>query len=186
MSSNLNQPTYDVAVVGAGFGGALTALVAAQNGCKVLLLEQGRHPRIVIGESTTPLTNLLLEEIAMEHQLPFLLNFTQWGKWKAHHPDIRVGLKRGFGFYNHCHSPQEFSNDFWHQELMVAASPNKQVADTHWWREDWDAFLTHQAELHGVTYLDQAHIKHFEETPDNIRLDILHDGKPASVRPLSH
>ena len=181
MPARIDKTIYDVAVMGAGFGGALTALMAAQNGCKVLLIEKGSHPRIVIGESTTPLTNLMLEEIARDFDLPFLLDFAQWGKWKSAHPDIRVGLKRGFGFYNHRHAPTHKSADMWDQELMVAASPNQQIADTHWWREDWDKYLTNQAIQHGVTYMDQTEIEHFEETPDRIRLGIRQAGEQTQI-----
>ena len=181
MSTKLDKETYDVVVTGAGFGGALTALVAAKNGCKVLLIEKGSHPRIVIGESTTPLTNLMLEEIARDFDLPFLLDFAQWGKWKSTHPDIRVGLKRGFGFYNHCKATSPKSPDLWDRELMVAASPNQQIADTHWWREDWDNYLTNQAIQHGATYMDHTEIVHFEETSDHIRIGILRAGEQKQI-----
>jgi FADH2 O2-dependent halogenase len=63
----------DLAVVGSGFGGALTALVARRLGLSVALLERGTHPRFAIGESTSPLANLLLEEIARRYDLPKLL-----------------------------------------------------------------------------------------------------------------
>jgi FADH2 O2-dependent halogenase len=185
MPARIDKTMYDVAVMGAGFGGALTALVAAQNGCKVLLIEKGSHPRIVIGESTTPLTNLMLEEIARDFNLPFLLDFTQWGKWKSAHPDIRVGLKRGFGFYNHCKTPTAKPPDLWDRELMVAASPNQQIADTHWWREDWDNYLTNQAIQHGVTYMEHSEIEHFEETPDCIRLGIRQAGEQIQINARS-
>ena len=181
MPARIDKTIYDVAVMGAGFGGALTALVAAQNGCKVILLEKGSHPRIVMGESTTPLTNLMLEEIARDFDLPFLLDFTQWGKWKSAHPDIRVGLKRGFGFYNHCHAPTHKSTDMWGRELMVAASPNQQIADTHWWREDWDNYLTNQAIQHGATYMDHTEVEYIEEKPDHIRLGIRQAGAQAQI-----
>ena len=42
---------FDLAIVGAGFGGSLMAMIAHQLGLSVVLLEQGRHPRMVIGES---------------------------------------------------------------------------------------------------------------------------------------
>ena len=60
----------DVAIVGSGFAGALTALVLRRRGRSVVLLERGRHPRFAIGESSTPLANLLLEELADRYDLP--------------------------------------------------------------------------------------------------------------------
>src|SRR5437867_4128092 len=63
---------FDIAVVGSGFGGSLMAMIARQLGCSVVLLERGRHPRFAIGESSTPLANLLLEELARRYALPRL------------------------------------------------------------------------------------------------------------------
>jgi FADH2 O2-dependent halogenase len=50
----------DVAIVGSGFAGSLTALALLRRGQRVALVERGRHPRFAIGESSTPLANLLL------------------------------------------------------------------------------------------------------------------------------
>ena len=60
---------YDVAVVGSGFAGSLLAMIVSRQGRSVILLEKGRHPRFAIGESTTPLSNLLLEELASRYDL---------------------------------------------------------------------------------------------------------------------
>ena len=52
---------FDIAIVGSGFSGSLLAMIARRLGHRVLLLEKGKHPRFAIGESSTPLANLLLE-----------------------------------------------------------------------------------------------------------------------------
>jgi len=70
---NAQHPPYDLAIVGSGFGGSLLAMVARRLGRSVLLLERGRHPRFAIGESTSPLMNLLIEEFANRYDLPHLL-----------------------------------------------------------------------------------------------------------------
>ena len=72
----------DVAIVGSGFAGALCALALRQRGRRVALIERGRHPRFAIGESTTPLTNLLLEELADRYDLPQIRSFSKWGTWQ--------------------------------------------------------------------------------------------------------
>jgi flavin-dependent dehydrogenase len=60
-----NSPAYDLIVIGAGPAGASTAISAAQNGARVLLLERGRFPRhkvcgeFVSAESLELLSNLL-------------------------------------------------------------------------------------------------------------------------------
>jgi FADH2 O2-dependent halogenase len=172
VSTIAHQSTYDVVVIGAGFAGALTAMIAQKKSCRVLLIEKGRHPRIVIGESTTPLTNLFLEEIANEHDLPFLLSFTQYGKWKEAHPNLKVGLKRGFSFYNHQSKSISPYPDPWSKELFVAASPNDRVADTQWWRADWDSYLVDQCKKMGVEYWDQTDAADLIEEEDGILLNI--------------
>src|SRR5947199_6670078 len=92
---------FDLAILGSGFGGSLMAMVARRLGLSVLLLERGSHPRFAIGESTSPLANLLLEELAQQYDLPRLLPFATYGTWKRAYPEVTVGLKRGFTFYHH-------------------------------------------------------------------------------------
>ena len=46
--------TYDLAIVGSGFAGSLMAMIARRIGLSVVMVERGKHPRIVIGESSTP------------------------------------------------------------------------------------------------------------------------------------
>ena len=58
----------DVAVVGSGFGGSLATL-GLLAWLRVALIERGRHPRFAIGESSTPLANLLLEELSDRYDL---------------------------------------------------------------------------------------------------------------------
>lgn len=140
----------DVAIVGSGFAGSLLALALTRHGRRVALLDRARHPRFVIGESSTPLANLLIEELADRHDLPQLRPFTKWGTWKATHPEVACGLKRGFSFFRH--TPGEtFDDDPDHaRQLLVAASPHDAIADTHWYRPDFDAWLFAEAARAGV------------------------------------
>src|SRR3954470_22973811 len=101
MRSSSSTRDFDLAIAGSGFGGSLLAMVARRLGLSVLLLERGAHPRFAIGESTSPLTNLLLEELATRYDLSRLLPLRQYGTGKRAYPDLRVGLKRGFTFYTH-------------------------------------------------------------------------------------
>lgn len=82
----------DVAVIGSGFAGVLAALALIGRGRRVVIVERGRHPRFAIGESTTPLTNLLLEEFADTYDLPRVRAFSKWGTWQQTHPDVACGL----------------------------------------------------------------------------------------------
>ena len=132
------QLTCDVVIVGAGFGGSLMAMVAHQLGFSVVLLERGRHPRMAIGESTTPLSNLLLEKLCASYDLPRIAPLAKWGSWQRTYPDIACGLKRGFSFFHG------------EEALLVAASPRDEIGDTHWYRADVDHFLLREAQRLGV------------------------------------
>src|SRR5262245_39004463 len=154
------SPDFDIAVLGSGFAGSLLAMIARRLGRSVVLIERGRHPRFAIGESSTPLANLLLEELARRYDLPQVASLAKWGTWQKAHPDIGCGLKRGFSFYHHVHG-QEWTNDPARgDQLLVAASPHDEIADTHWYRPDFDHFLVRQAQELGVEYLDEARIEH--------------------------
>jgi FADH2 O2-dependent halogenase len=147
---------FDIAIVGSGFGGSLLAMAARRLGRSVVLLEKGRHPRFAIGESSTPLANLLLEEIATRYDLPRLLPFTKWGSWQRERPEVACGLKRGFSFYHHTLG-EPFGHDPDHEkQLLVAASPHDGIADTHWYRPDFDHFFMREARKMGADYHDNV------------------------------
>src|SRR5690606_970540 len=72
----------DVAIIGSGSSATLLAMALRRRGRSVALVEAGRHPRFAIGESSTPLANLLLEEIATEYDLPRLAPLAKWSTWR--------------------------------------------------------------------------------------------------------
>jgi FADH2 O2-dependent halogenase len=146
----------DVAIVGAGFAGSVLALVLEKAGLKPLLLERGAHPRFAIGESSTPLANLSLDELGREYDLPQLTALSEYGRWQRAYPHLACGLKRGFSYF--AHQPGRlFQVDPCHgNELLVAASPADDVSDTHWFREEFDAFLAAEAQAAGIPYYDRT------------------------------
>ncbi len=143
---------YDLAVIGSGFGGSLLAMVACRLGLSVLLLEKGRHPRFAVGESTSPLANLLLEQLARRYDLPRLLPLTSYGAWQRTYPQIGCGLKRGFTYFHQQAGRDYRTRPDRANQLLVAASPHDDVADTHWLRADVDEFLAQEAAAVGVEY----------------------------------
>ena len=149
---------FDLVIIGSGFGGSILSMVARRLGLKVLLAEKGSHPRFAIGESTSPLTNLILEQLADAYDLPFLKPLCTYGAWKQSYPELAVGLKRGFTYYSHS-AGAVFSRDVQRRDqLMVAASPRDAIGDTHWYRADLDTFLVNKAADLGVEYVDHLNI----------------------------
>jgi tetracycline 7-halogenase / FADH2 O2-dependent halogenase len=150
--------SFDIAVVGSGFAGSLLALVCRRLGRSVVLVERGRHPRFAIGESSSPLANLLLEELCDRYGLSRIRPLSAWGSWQRSHPEVGCGLKRGFTFYGH-RLGQPFAGDPERRDqLLVAASPRDEIADTHWYRADFDAFLVGEAQAEGAEYFDSTRL----------------------------
>jgi FADH2 O2-dependent halogenase len=173
---------YDVAVVGSGFAGSLLATIARRLGKSVVLLERGKHPRFAIGESTTPLSNLLLEELSTRYRLPALLPLCKWGTWQKAYPDVACGLKRGFTFFHHqAGRPTPVDPDR-QDQLLVAASPHDAIADTHWYRAEVDAFFVSEAQKAGVCYLDEVRMQSACEQDDGVRLEAVRGGQPLEIR----
>lgn len=172
----------DIAVIGSGFGGSLIAMIARRLGRSVVMIERGRHPRFAIGESSTPLANLLLEEIACRYDLPAVATLTKWGTWQQKHPEIACGLKRGFTFYHHTLGQRWSAKPDHSNELLVAASPHDAIADTHWYRPDFDHFLVREARQLGVEYLDETRLNAVEMNPGGVTLRGERQGESLEIQ----
>lgn len=167
---------YDIAVIGSGFAGSLIAMIAKRLGYRVLLLEKGRHPRITIGESSTPLANLLLEELASRYDLAALRPLSKWGTWQHAYPQVGCGLKRGFTFYHHRLGTPDPPDPTHARELLIAASPHDAISDTHWYRADFDTLLVQLAQQIGVEYVDEALIQHLLLREDGVEFNLSENG----------
>jgi FADH2 O2-dependent halogenase len=148
----------DVAVLGSGFGGSLMALVLKQLGHQPVVIDKATHPRFVIGESSTPTANMILADLADRYNLPQLHPLAKYGPWKDAYPDIGVGRKRGFSYFHHAPG-EPFTPDPAHgNELLVAASNDPFLSDTHWLRADVDAFLAREVEAAGIPLLEGTEV----------------------------
>jgi FADH2 O2-dependent halogenase len=178
----------EIAVIGAGFSGSLMAMLLQRIGLHPVLIDRGTHPRFAIGESSTPVTNLILEDLSRRYDLPRIAPLSNYVRWKQTYPDLVCGLKRGFSYFHH-----EFDCDFQPRadhanELLVAASIANDDADTHWLRSEFDQFLCMEACALGIPYFDRTTINQVArredgwelvgntaESPIRIRADFLID-----------
>jgi FADH2 O2-dependent halogenase len=176
---------YNIAIVGSGFAGSLMAMICQRLGRSVVLLERGKHPRFTIGESSTPLTNLMLEELTTRYNLPALTPLAKWGTWQQTSPNIACGLKRGFSFFHHQLGQPDADDTNRADQLLVAASPNESIADTHWYRPDFDQLFADEAVRIGITYLDELDLTHVSEMENEISLKGVRRGQdvyPSQLR----
>ena len=153
-----NNHNYDILVAGAGFAGSLMALILHNIGFRICLVEKGQHPRFAIGESSTPIADMLLRRLSKQYDMPWLAHFSRYGSWQQAHPEVVCGIKRGFSYFKH-HPGKEFTTDANHiNELLVAASTDDMQSDTNWLRADFDAFLVTKVKEANIDYFDLTEI----------------------------
>jgi tetracycline 7-halogenase / FADH2 O2-dependent halogenase len=153
---------FDLAIVGSGFGGSILSMIARRLGLRAVLLERGRHPRFAIGESASPLAGILIEQLADRYDLPRLRPLSAFGTWQRAYPDVACGLKRGFTYFKHEDGQRYRTRSDRSNQLLVAASPNDELSDTHWLRADVDHFLVREAAALGVEYVDDVQLDAIE------------------------
>jgi len=68
----------DVLIVGGGPAGSTAAILLAEQGYRVVVLEKARHPRFHIGESLLPANLPLLQRIGVAHQVR-AIGMQKWG-----------------------------------------------------------------------------------------------------------
>lgn len=176
------KQSCEVAIVGSGFAGSLLARVLTVLGYDVVLLERGTHPRFAIGESSTPLANLSLERIGLRYGLDDCYQLATHGRWLEHFPDLRRGLKRGFTFYRH-HANEPFASRACNSErLLVAASPDDSISDSHWLRADVDHHFVRKAIEAGVMYVDRANLTSADLTSDAVTVSGTREGNDFALR----
>ncbi len=152
----MSASDFDLIVVGSGFAGSLLAWIATRLGLSVVLVEKAAHPRFAIGESSSPLANVLLEQLVERYGLEALRPFSAWGSWRAAHPEVDCGLKRGFTFFGHRPGEPFRRRGDRANELVVAASPRDEIGDTHWNRADFDLFVVREAQRSGARLLERT------------------------------
>ena len=148
--------SFDILILGSGFGGSLMAAILARAGRSVVMIDKHRHPRFAIGESSTPLADRTLAQMADRYRLPELRPLCRWGSWKRAFPELLCGKKRGFTYFDQTSDVDLQPDHFDTRRLLVTASSTDEHSDTHWLRSDVDQFLCRIAESSGATVFEQC------------------------------
>ena len=173
---------FDLAIVGSGFGGSMLAMIAQRLGYRTILIERGRHPRFAIGESASPLAGILIEQLADRYDLPRIRPLSAFGTWQRAYPNVACGLKRGFTYFRHERGTAYRARHDRSNQLLVAASPNDELSDTHWLRSDVDRFLVGEAVSGGAEYLDEVELSTFERRGDTSVVEGARRGAHVAIR----
>jgi FADH2 O2-dependent halogenase len=178
---------FDVVIAGSGFAGSILARLLARAGRRVLLVERASHPRFAVGESSTPLAAIALERLAARYDLPDLASLAAYGRWSRDLAgpgrSLKRGLKRGFTFLAHRPGQALAPDASGRWRLLVAASPDDRVADSHWLRADVDAHLAGRAAAEGVEVRERTELAVEELGAGACRLQASPErGEPYEVR----
>ena len=162
-------------------GGSILAMVARRLGRRVVLLERGRHPRFAIGESSSPLAGIVIEQLAERYGLPRLAPLASYGTWQRSYPEIVCGLKRGFTYFKHEAGRRYATAPDRSNQLLVAASPCDELADTHWLRSDVDAWLVREAVALGAEYIDECQVEGVDCSDTGVRVRASRGGRMVAI-----
>lgn len=144
---------YDVAILGTGLGGTILGAALARNGARVILLEQGSHPRFAIGESTIPETTILFRILAQRYSVPELAHLSNFQSVRSF-VSSACGVKRNFSFA--YHRPGEPHRGEETTQFPTWAPPFG--PDVHFFRQDVDAYMLATAIRYGAVVRQQVNI----------------------------
>lgn len=155
---------YDVAIVGSGIAGSTLALILARRDYRVLVIEKGRHPRFVIGESTVPTTTLTMRQLARTYQVPEIEEVSHYLGLKSR--GLTAYPKRHFWFGAHRNGRELEPRG----ELALDTFPLPIGPDVHILRADADAFLASRFPHYGVDYWDGTTVVEHQRHGNRSRL----------------
>ncbi|MEO0651312.1 MAG: FAD-dependent oxidoreductase [Planctomycetota bacterium] len=138
----------DVVILGSGLAGPVAALCLVRQGLRVMILDQGTHPRFALGESTTTPSSLWLKVLAERFNVPELLNITT-AEGIRRHVAPTSGVKSNFGFLYH-EPGADAKTRAWQAVIPQASFSDEdlgppQSSEMHYFRQDIDAYLWSRA-----------------------------------------
>ncbi len=166
---------YDCCILGAGIAGTTSALVLAQMGLRVLVVEAGQHPRFAIGESLVPTTTLGFSYLARTYRIPELRQISHYPAMME--ADLVGWPKLGFWF-GHNQDGQTLKSG---HEMMFITPGLPMGPDVHMLREDIDGFLASSLAKYGVEYRDRTSVAGWHTDADQITLVLEREGQHQSV-----
>ena len=136
---------YDVVILGSSLSATLMANILARNGCSVLMIEKGQHPRFAIGEATTPDMSFRFKIVAAKYGVPEIAHLGSFHQLRDH-VGPSCGVKRSFSFVYHREGqPQNPKESHQYPTLSAPMGP-----DCHLFRQDTDAYLLASAVRYGA------------------------------------
>jgi FADH2 O2-dependent halogenase len=147
---------YDLVIIGSGIAGSTLGLVLGRIGFRCLVVEKGKHPHFVIGESMVPPASYSFEYLDRMYDIPELKAVYNYAAHKA--AGCTGWPKRHFWFgYNEPGKSVTPELETCLHTLLPPRGP-----DIHMLRADIDWYLTRALANYGVEYVDQTSVVNFD------------------------
>jgi tetracycline 7-halogenase / FADH2 O2-dependent halogenase len=162
---------FDVAIIGSGMGGSASATMLSKLGYKVVLIEKGKLPRFVIGESTTPLMSKKIRYLGRLYEIPEFEQMSTYDRIKEN--DLPFTC-----------APKELFHYFWQEPGQTEAAPKDIIreiivqtpeVDTQLLRGESDKHMVNVAVQYGAEYRDMTDIQDLHFFDDKVVLDCKSD-----------
>jgi FADH2 O2-dependent halogenase len=154
--SPLNE-RFDVTILGAGIAGTILAAILARHGLRVVVLEEGEHPKFAIGESTIPEFTLRMRLAALRFEVPELSHLTNFYDIRNHLGSSH-GVKRAFSFLHHEEGREQVPR----HSIQVPTMHPPLGPDAHLFRQDVDAHYLAVAIRYGVKIVQRVKVGHID------------------------
>lgn len=161
---------YDIVIIGSGIAGSTLALALARAGVRTFVVEKGRHPHFVIGESTVPSTSYSFEYLRYLADVPELSAAYSYPGLKQ--AGCTGWPKQHFWFgWNDPGVPVTHDKELCFYALLPPRGP-----DYHANRADLDHFFVKLFPKYGVAYQDKTAVTGFESDGSGARLTLKGEG----------
>jgi FADH2 O2-dependent halogenase len=174
----MSDPVFDVAIVGSGFAGSITATLLSKLGYSTLLLEKGKHPRFALGESSTPVTTYYFERFARLFDIPEFVQLSGYDRMKADPSKLNCGPKELFYYlYHRLDAPvRRF------EALDPEIALQVRGVDLQYDRAALDEYLMRVACKYGATYIDDVDVTTLDIRDDGVELVCVKQGETIRHR----
>jgi FADH2 O2-dependent halogenase len=156
---------FDVAILGSGIAGSMMAAILARHGKKVLMVDQGEHPRFALGESTVPHTSMMMRILGDRYDVPEIKHCADFRSIHAH-VTRSCGIKRNFGFVYHREGRPQDPREA--TQSVIAEYPHG--PESHLFRQDVDAYLHNAAIRYGAVSRQKTAVDGIEVDGSGVRL----------------
>lgn len=173
--SRARAQRFDVAILGSGIAGGLMGCILARQSLKVVIIDNGIHPRFALGESTIGETTYMLRVLAERYDVPEIAHCSSLSNVQKHVTSA-CGVKRNFGFV--YHHKNEVQNPDEVTQCNVSEFPFG--TEMHFHRQDIDAYLFYSAVKYGAVTRQRTNVEDVRVHSDGVTLTTA-DGETFEV-----